>query len=68
MNNETLIAQKRTCTRHDRGVLYVHLVILLACNIGVYSITMWLIGRQQVYSVPDVHSSRNLDINWGRHD
>lgn len=68
MTNETRIAQKRTCTRHDRGVLFVYLTILLLCNIGVYAITVWLLMRHQVYSLPDVHSARGIDINWGRHD
>lgn len=68
MSNETRIAQKRTMARHDRGVLVVHVIILLLANIGMYGVTAWLLMRQQVFSVPDVTSYRELEIKWGRND
>lgn len=62
------IAIKRTCARHERGVLVIHIALLLAANAGMFAITYWLCCRQQVYSVPDILSGRDLRINWGRND
>lgn len=68
MKDVPSIAIKRTCVRHERGTLFVHIIILLIANIGVYYVAYWLITRQQVYSVPNISNSRELTINWGAHD
>jgi hypothetical protein len=65
MTYEPFPAVRRTVVRHDRGVLLILIAILLLTNVGMGYLTWHLLGHEQVYSVPDIYSSRNLVIQWG---
>ena len=62
-----IFAYHRTLVRHERGTLWV-MILLFALTIGAMLVVLfWIWNAQRQFAVPGIYRGHDIELRWGEH-